>query len=198
METERKCSFEEHKDIEAIKYCSKCNIYMCNKCENLHLSLFKNHNTFQLNKEEYIFTGLCKEKNHHELKYFCKDHNQLYCVVCLCKLNKKGEGQHKDCDICYIEEIKEQKKNKLKENIKYLQEIEKKLNESIESLKKIYQLIEKDKESSKLDIQNIFTKIRNALNKREDQLLLEIEDLYNNKYFNEDIIKKGEKLPKQI
>ena len=36
------------------------------------------------------------------------------------------------------------------------------------------------------------------MNDREDKLLEEINNLYNTKYFNEDIIKKGEKLPKQI
>ena len=45
---------------------------------------------------------------------------------------------------------------------------------------------------------NIFTKIRTTLNERETQLLLEIDNLYKTKYFNEDIIKKAEKLPKQI
>ena len=35
------------------------------------------------------------------------------------------------------------------------------------------------------------------INEREDKLLLEIVKIYNN-YFNEDIIKKGEKLPKKI
>ena len=39
-----KCSFEDHKNIDAIKYCQECNIYLCNKCENLHSGLFKNIN----------------------------------------------------------------------------------------------------------------------------------------------------------
>ena len=47
-------------------------------------------------------------------------------------------------------------------------------------------------------IQNIFTKIRDALNEREEELLLEIDNIYNNKYLNDDIIKKVEKLPKKI
>ena len=29
-------------------------------------------------------------------------------------------------------------------------------------------------------------------------MLLKVDNLYNNNYFNEDIIKKGEKLPKKI
>ena len=133
-----------------------------------------------------------------KLEFFCKNHNLLCCAACLCKLDKKGLGQHKDCDVCFIEEIKEEKKNKLKENIKYLVDLKDKFNDSMESLKKLFQNIEKDKEDLKLEIQNIFTKVRNTLNNRENELLLEVDKLFNNKYFNEDIIKKGEKLPKQI
>jgi len=198
MELQHKCSFEEHKDIDAIITCPECKIYMCNKCENFHSSLFKNHHPYKLNKEEEIFTGFCKEKNHYELKYFCKNHNQLCCAACIAKINNKGDGQHKDCDVCNIESIKDEKKNKLKENIKNLEDLENKFNENIKELKDIFQTIEKDKEDLKLKVQNIFTKIRKILNDREDKLLEEINNLYNAKYFNEDIIKKGEKLPKQI
>ena len=194
-----KCFSEEHKDINAVNFCSECRIYMCNKCESTHSSLLKNHHPCNLNKDEEIFTGFCQEKNHPiKLEYYCKIHNQLCCGLCIAKLNEKGEGQHKDCDVCYIEKIKEEKKNKLKEHIKSLEELQNKFNESIESLKKIFQSIEKDKEDLKLEIQNIFTKIRTALNDREDELLLEVDNLFNTKYFNEDVIKKGEKLPKKI
>ena len=150
MEVEKKCSLEEHKESNAIKFCPECRIYMCNKCDNFHSPLFKNHNTYNLNKDEEIFTGYCREKNHTaKLNYFCKNHNQLCCSACLCKLNKMGDGQHKDCDVCYIEDIKEEKMKKLKENIKCLEELQNKFNESIESLKKIFQSIENDKEKLK-------------------------------------------------
>ena len=56
----------------------------------------------------------------------------------------------------------------------------------------------KDKDELKLKIQNIFTKIRNSLNEREDKLIEEIDNIYKAKYFDEDIIKNWEKLPKQI
>ena len=83
---------------------------MCKKCENIHLSFFTNHNFYNINKDDEIFTGFCKEKNHYELKYYCKDHNQLCCVSCIAKLNEDGEGQHKDCQVYYIDKIKEEKK----------------------------------------------------------------------------------------
>ena len=199
MEYQKKCFSDEHKEIDAISYCPECKIYMCNKCYNMHANLFKKHQSHNLNKDEEIFTGYCSEKDHRDkLEYFCKNHNQLCCAACLCKLNGKGAGQHKDCDVCYIEKIKEEKKNKLKENIKCLEELQNKFNEDMNKLKEIFEKIEKDKDDLKLKVQNIFTKIRTILNEREDQLLKEIDNLYNDKYFNEDIIKKGEKLPKQI
>ena len=63
MEKQNKCSIEEHKEINAIKYCPQCRINLCNKCENYHLFLFKNHQLYNINKEsDDIFTGYCKEK----------------------------------------------------------------------------------------------------------------------------------------
>ena len=73
-----------------------------------------------------------------------------------------------------------------------------KLDINIESLKNLFQNIENDKEKLKSKIQNIFTKIRTELNSREDELLLEVDKLYNEKYFNDDIIKKGIKLPNKL
>jgi len=198
MEFNKKCSLEEHKEIDAIKYCPECRIYMCNKCDNMHSTLLKNHHPNNIKDDNEIFNGVCKEKNHYELKYFCKNHNQLCCAACIAKINEIGDGQHKDCDVCIIQNIKEEKKSKLKENIKCLENLQNKLNEKMNQLKETIQKIEKDKEDLKLEIQNIFTQIRNVLNNREDELLSEVENLYNTKYFNEDIIKKGEKLPKQI
>ena len=43
------------------------------------------------------------------------------------------------------------------------------------SLKKIFEDIEKDKEDLKLEIQNLFIKIRTILNEREDELLKEAD-----------------------
>ena len=60
----KKCSAKDHQDINAISYCQKCNIYMCNKCENLHSKLFQHLNLFKLDKDiNEIFTGYCKELN---------------------------------------------------------------------------------------------------------------------------------------
>ena len=155
-----------------------------------------------MNLEEgsgHIFTGLCKEDKHNkELEFFCKTHNQLCCAVCLCKIKKKKIGKHKDCDVCIIEDIKDEKINKLKENIKCLEELSSTFEESFNNLKKIFEQINNNKEELKIKIQKIFTRIRNELNNREDIILLEVDKQFSNFYFKEELLKESEKLPNKI
>ena len=117
-----KCSSKEHEEIDAIFYCQQCMIYMCRKCENIHSKLCQNHLPYNLDKDiNDIFTGICKNPNHSvKLNYFCKTHNQLCCAECITKIKDKNNGQHKDCDVYIIKDIKNEKKNKLNDNIKFL------------------------------------------------------------------------------
>ena len=87
---------------------------------------------------------------------------------------------------------------KLKENIKCLEEVSINLNQKIKELKIIFDKIEKNKEELKTNIQKIFTKLRNVLNDREDKLLTEVENKYNELFFNEQIIRECDRLPKKI
>ena len=49
-----------------------------------------------------------------------------------------------------------------------------------------------------MNVQKIFTKLRNCLNDREDELLLEIDKKYNKLFLNEEIIKEIDKFPNKI
>ena len=120
------------------------------------------------------------------------------CVDCVGKIKSKGKCNHSEYKICNIEDIENEKKNKLKENIIYLEELSKTLEDSIKDLKNIFEKIEKNKEDLKLEIQKIFTKIRSTLNEREDQLLTEIDNKFDELYFNEEFIKNSEKFPKKV
>ena len=199
---EQKCSNSSHKENIAISFCHECKIYMCNKCDKLHSEFIENHHQFKLENEktkDEIFTGLCKENNHQsELKFFCKVHNVLCCAECITKIKGKDFGQHTDCEVCLINDIENEKKNKLEKNIKALEELFTNLKESIKELKVLYEKLEKDKEEIKLQVQNAFTKIRNNLNQKEDELLSLIDSKYDENYFDENLIKKGELLPKKI
>ena len=145
----KKCSLEDHKANEAISVFKNCAIFMCNKCEKHHSELFKNHYQYKLDKENAeIFTGLCQIHS-YELRFYFKSHNKLCCAECITKIKTKKGGQHLDCNVCEIEDIENDKKSKLKENIKYLEELSINLQESINEFNIIFAKIEKDKDELK-------------------------------------------------
>ena len=200
MEKHKKCSAKKHVESYAISYCVECQLYMCNKCSNHHSEFYEDHHKYELEKDKNeIFTGLCKEEKHKiELEYYCQNHNILCCAACISKIKGKGNGQHTDCNVCYIEDIEKEKKNELKENMKYLEDFSNNIDNLINELKKIYEKINENKEEIKMNISKIFTNIRNAINEREDELLLNIDNKFNELFFNEEFIKKSEKLQNDI
>ena len=133
MENQKKCSSKKHSETNAIFFCLECELFMCNKCVNHHNEILEHHHKYNLNENiNDIFTGICKEEGHKEkLDFFCKSHNQLCCAACLSKIKEKGNGQHTDCNVCIIEKIKDEKKNKLKENIKFLEDFSNKIENSL-------------------------------------------------------------------
>ena len=198
-DNKKKCSNEEHPNIDAISFCQNCKIYICNKCLNHHQALFKKHLIINFDNNQDIFIDKCNENNHYDkLNFYCKNHNILCCAACITKIKANGFGQHKDCDVCFLQDIKEEMKNKLNDNMKFLEDLSNNLNNSIKELKSLYDNIDKRKEEIKSKIQNTFTKIRSTLNEREDELLLEVDNKFNELFGNEDIIREGEKLPNKI
>ena len=141
----KKCSLKEHSDINANIYCKKCDIYICNKCEVYHSKLFESHKNYILSSNiNEINNEFCEEENHHnyELKYYCKNHNILCCAACIAKIKTKGDGQHMNCEVCCIEDIKEEKISKIKKNIILLEELSSNFGESFKEIKKIYDQIQ--------------------------------------------------------
>ena len=199
----KKCSMIEHKENNAISLCQECKIYMCNKCENLHSGLFKNtknHHQIKLDDNSNnidLFSGLC-ENHFLELKYFCKTHNELCCSECIIKIKTKKIGKHSECDIYLIEEIENDKKNSLEQNLKQLEALSINIIKSIDKIKIAIEEIEKSKENLKNKVAKIFTEIRNKLNEREEELLFEIENQYNKLEINEETKKDCEKLSNKI
>ena len=196
----QKCSSKTHKDIDAVSYCNQCRIYMCNKCLIHHKELFENHQMNDINKNNNeIFIDLCKKNGHEKkLEFFCKEHNELCCALCITKLEYKEYGQHQNCSIFPIEDIKEEKRNKLEANINKLKELTDDLIKNLKELKNNFEKINETKEELKLYVQKLFTKIRSALNDREDELLLDIENNFKDNFCNEDMIKESNKLPNKI
>ena len=200
MEERKKCSFIKHQDVDAISYCFECNVFLCNKCLNAHPDFLENHHKYNLDKNiKEVFTGICQEKGHNnKLDFYCGTHNKLCCAACLSKIKSEEYGQHNGCTVSPIKNIQEQKLNKLKENMKYLEDISNKIENSVNELKKLFETINDSKEELKKNISTIFTKIRNEVNEREDKLLIEVDKKYEDLFFTQDLIKQGEKLPLKI
>jgi hypothetical protein len=68
----------------------------------------------------------------------------------------------------------------------------------MKDLKKLFEKINEDKENLKKKIQEVFTKLRNEINNREDILLMDVDKKFNDLFFKEDLIKEGDKLPNKI
>ena len=107
-----KCSKHELTNQNAFKYCIECNIYMCQDCFNLHSKLFIEHHLIDINAEmTNFFNGFCKEDEHkNKLEYFCETHNQLCCSSCIEKDQNIEFSKHKNCNIHYIYDVKQEKK----------------------------------------------------------------------------------------
>ena len=195
-----KCSSKEHEEFEAFFYCQQCMIYLCKKCVNIHSKLCQDHIPYSLEKDiKDVFTGICKNKNHSlRLNYFCKTHNQLCCAQCITKIKDKDDGQHNNCEICTIENIKSVKKNKLQDNLKSLENFSKTLESSIDELKQLFQKMNENKENLKLEVQKIFTNLRNIMNEREDELLSQIDKKLDNLFFEESLMKECNDLPTKV
>ena len=148
----RKCSLSKHSEIDAVSYCQEWKKYFCNKCLNFHGEM-EDHKTINLNQKNEIFINKCKEENHNcKLEFFCKEHNSLCCVACTSKIKEEGiYGQHHDCNVCFIKDIKEEKRNKLKENMNTLEELNKQIEKIIEELKRMFEEINKNKEDLKIN-----------------------------------------------
>ena len=145
----KKCSSNRHSEIDAISYCQDCKKYFCNKCQNYHSEILEDHRLINLNKLNEVFIDKCKEDNHNDkLEFFCKEHNTLCCIACTSKIKKEGiYGQHHDCNVCFIKDIKDEKRNKLKQNMNNLEELYKQIDKSIEELKRIFEEIKKIKKN---------------------------------------------------
>jgi len=142
-----KCSSKKHENIEANTYCTKCEKFMCKKCEIIHTDFFDStHSSFLIKSNDFDNIQLLKDKN--------------------------------------INEINDPKV--IEENIKYLEDFSNNLKEINNNFKNELKKINNKKEDLEINIQKVFTKIRNELNKVEDAYLNEI----NNKYDKINLDKK--------
>ena len=188
-EKEIKCSTKNHENQKVYKYCIMCNIFMCHQCFYNHQKLFSNHHLIDVNDDiSKLYTILCKE-DLNKYEYYCRTHNQLFCASC-------KENKHKNCETNKIEEIKEEKKKNLEQNLNELEILSNNIKERINLTRSFYDKVDKLKEDLKAKILKIITNLRNKLNEREDELTNEVDNIFSNIYPEEKLILNYEKIPK--
>ena len=79
-----------------------------------------------------------------------------------------------------------------------MEELSNSFYKSIEDIKTIFDNIKEKKEKLKEQIQKVFTQIRNEINNKEDELLIEVDKTFDDLFFKEDFIKKSEKIPNKL
>ena len=131
------------------------NVYV-RKMSEYSSELFKRHHLYDLDKNNSeIFARFCKGKNHCiSLDYFYRSHNVLSWAACISKFKTNENGKHKKCKIRSVQKIK---KNKLNENVKWLEELTKVIEQPINELKKLSEIIYQKKKKISKKIQNFFT-----------------------------------------
>ena len=98
----------ENKHSAAIGYCQYCRHYLCTTCYNYHKNLGKIHvllNQDVMPRAKLELTHLqdpcmetCKDHKHKTIELYCKNHDEVCCVICVTL-------HHKKCDYVYIPEF---------------------------------------------------------------------------------------------
>ena len=139
----KKC--REHK-ITGTKYCKNCELWLCNKCLEIHKVFNEIH---ELEETELPLKEICDVHSEYTL-YYCMDCRKEICAFCISK-----EGKHKEHKYIPFSQFKRYTKE-IKDKLKFktMEECEKKLEE-----------IRNKKRKEKKEKMNIFLdKIEELLN----------------------------------
>ena len=100
------------------------------------------------------------------MEYYCKTHNKLCCVACISKIKDDKNGNHKDCDIYKLIDIKSEKEKEFKEDYAKLQELSKSLeptvNQILNQVEEVYKKVYFDDNIIK-DCEKLNEKVKKCL-----------------------------------
>ena len=175
----RKC--REHQN-EGIKYCRDCELWLCEKCLEIH-KVFNNIHT--LEEKELPLREICETHSEYT-QYYCMECRKEICSFCMANGGKHKEHKYIQFNQFkkYIQEIKEKLKFKtLEECENNLEEIRnkknKEKNDKINNLENaINELINKINEAKEYYLNDIGEKMEN-LNKVIDLMKESYKYFYN-------------------
>lgn len=159
-------------------YCTMCKSFYCAECEaNFHDSISPSHAqyvTHSLNVDP--FTGKCKTHSGSSLNYFCCTHRCLCCADC--QLNG---GDHCNCNIIPFSSVDiTRTKNDLWYAIERIEAgIHGVRSFPVEIFDEKHAAYEDRTNKVATEIRQAFNDIREAIDRKEAELLTKIEEFYN-------------------
>lgn len=169
----------EHPDKEATAYCSKCKKFLCEECENRHMRRFefmshKSYVTKDFETDSSVFAGKCEKHPAHTLDFMCKTHWTLCCSEC-----RKDDEAHKSCLVVPLKNIEIKIVNGKYEKTKrdYMERVERAKELPLEKLGQREELFTAELERITEKITDHFAKLREAINKKEGELLAKLEGI---------------------
>ena len=171
---------EEGPRLPAHGYCTDCEEYLCKTCFNVHKKhkLSKHHTLLdaasmpkslrkptpspQIGQTDDLATP-CLKHSKEMIKYYCNDHNELLCSVCV-TLDHKSTS----CKVKYIPDIS----GDIIDSIEY-QVILKAITSLADKYQKILEDVKKLTSTSNISVADVLTdikKYRKAINQRLDEL----------------------------
>jgi hypothetical protein len=172
---------QRHLSINATVWCPECQETLCSNCNEHHrlAKLLRHHNTISISDYQKQPSFLA------DIKLFCADHNQryqLYCVTHECPICYKCIKTHRECsDVIPIDEVVDNEKTS-----QNFQDLRQEVEDLVENIKRL----KTDREENLttvngqvqkhiLKVQNLRSNINQHLDKLEEELKSELQNLKN-------------------
>ncbi|XP_011405118.2 PREDICTED: E3 ubiquitin-protein ligase TRIM71-like [Amphimedon queenslandica] len=172
-----KCIVDDSSD-PAVVYCCDCGQFLCDLCKKVHKRSRKeaSHKLIDLETKESIELPTVKHEaiyciQHSEkLTYYCKDCDELVCQICL-------NIHHKSHNYNYYIDEGDTARKALKESVASCDGVIPPVTEAIANGEKMLEQIATRKEEMRQEMKETFEKLKAALDKRCNDLLMETEEI---------------------
>ncbi|KAL4234635.1 hypothetical protein ACF0H5_006276 [Mactra antiquata] len=184
-ETEINCEPCQREDIKkrATVYCYECSERMCDGCKLLHkkMKILAGHKLVKIEDKKEDIAKLdylksltqCSEHDTEEVKYICKDHDQLCCNECAIKHHRKCERM--------VTIVSEQTaaENDTKDIKLRLEELEQFTDKLVDYEKKHQTIVEKSQTAVKDKLVQLKKTVEDAYKQLEERINTDVEEKVN-------------------
>ena len=172
IQSELSCGSCDSKD-QAEAYCHQCDASLCSFCVKCHktLQVLRDHKVEALTNISTSLTSslvYCADHPEEVLKYYCTTCSSLICHECYMY-------EHKEHNYCRIQEAIKVENADITNSLPSLKKAKSRVSQTKEKVESVMLSITNRKETIKSHINDIFQSIIAALEKRQQELLKEVD-----------------------